>query len=500
VKKYLIVFILLLAIGFFYFYNPFKLAEDTGITTDKSKFISLQGNTFIKDGKPFYPLAVNYIVGLQMNRKEIWPCPSKSYNPIYNHFEITNRDSCYKQLVADMDLIKEMGFNTVRIIGIADLGLGDKQTGELYFRPSIGNEKDTTIIIGKDNYEQYFGALDKFIHILDSMNLKAIVLAPLKVGVNNYERHLEKLTKRYKNNPTIMSYDFFNEPLYFDTLERKKEEVYAIVSNWQKLVKKNAHYHLTTIGLEGIREVFEWDPNILPVDFVSLHPYEYEPEQVRNEIYWYSKYIKKPWIIGETSIPADDDSVKYDEQKLFAEKTLKQTLNCGALGYSWWQYKDVEWFMFHANFMGLVNLKEQTKTKSGLVVKGTVKPTAEAFKKFNPNSKNDSCLCLDNYYNYSKGKECRIIGKMVDDKGNPIMGGVVLAWSKYWDKSYHTITKNDGTFELLGTFPFYHWMASATEYNTYKGEINADTAQLINNIKTLKLGTLKFNKVIIVKK
>jgi hypothetical protein len=330
--------------------------------------------------------------------------------------------------------------------------------------------------------------------------LKVVWLVQMKPEVKTTEEHLIKVLKYFKNDATIMAYDLFNEPLYFDHGDkppRKKEEVHQIVKQWNKLVKKYAPRQLSTIGLEGIREVFAWDPNILDLDFLSFHPYEYEPEQVRNEIYWYGKYITKPWMLGETSLPADNDSVTYEEQRKFAEKTIKQTVNCGSLGYTWWQYKDVDWKSFHSDFMGVITRQDKTHVERNLSVNGSVKPLVNELKKINIVANNDSCLCLKNYYNYSQGNKCRIIGRLTDENNQPIEGGIILGWNENWSHSYHTITKKDGSFELLGTFPFYHWMASATLYSMIRDDITLDAAQKIHGIPTINIGSLKLKKLLL---
>jgi hypothetical protein len=204
-------------------------------------------------------------------------------------------------------------------------------------------------------------------------------------------------------------------------------------------------------------------------------------------------------MVGETAIPADNDSVSYNEQTKFAKKTLKQAYDCGAIGYGWWQYKDVEWFTFHANFMGVVTLNGLTKTKANEAVYGTVKPVAEVFKMFDPTVKKDDCVCLPNYYNYSNHKVCRITGYLKDQNNEPIEGGVVLAWNEWWSHSYHTISKADGSFELLGDFPFYHWMASATKYTMVRGDLLPTDAKTIGNIPTLSLDTVVIEKLSFIK-
>ena len=494
-KKIFLVFVLLCSIGTGYFY--FKLKQETQAATPLSKnFVSLNNGKFFLEEKEFYPVVLNYHVSMQINANELWPCVFKGYDPnsLFVHF---NRDSSLVELKADFDLIKDLGFNTIRVVGMSEQRVFDKKTGTLFIRPDIGNERDTTIMFwDENNYRKYLKALEDLLHTANKAGLKVILLARLFNEVPSTEEHWGRIMRHFQNDSTILAYDLFNEPLYFDSIQRDKKEPYYITKKWDQLVKKNAPKQLSTIGLTGIREVFEWDPNLLNVDFLSIHPYEYEPEQVRNEMYWYGKYIKKPWIIGETAIPADNDSVSYEEQRAFAEKTLRQAYNCGAIGYSWWQYKDVEWYNFHANFLGVVSRKGETINSKGIKVNGTPKPTAEVFKNYKPQKDKEGCLCLDNYYNYSAHKDCRITGILSDNNGAPIEGGVVLAWNQHWTSSYHTVTKKDGSFELLGNFPFYHWMASATLHSMVRGEIMPDTGKKgLNNIPTINLGTLKLDKI-----
>jgi len=408
----------------------------------------------------------------------------------------TTRDSCWLQLKADLDLIKQMGFNSVRFVGL-DVII-DEKTGALSMSGRYKNEKNVVLpLTSEENYNKYFAALDGLFEAVDKAGLKAVFLNKVTPDNAATEDHLRKLVTHLKDNPAILAYDFFNEPLYFDSPERPKKEVYEMMKRWNHIQKMYAPQQLSTIGLEGIREVFEWDPNILDVDFVSFHPYEYEPEQVRNEIAWYGKYVTKPWIIGETAIPADGDSVSYEEQRLFAKKTLKQARDCGASGYSWWQYKDVDWQAFHANFMGVVNLKGETKAEgNNFRIVGTPKPIVQEFKSYDPAVPREACAELKNYYNYSQHHDCRIKGRLLDKNNEPIVGGVILGWNEWWSHSYHTITQADGSFELLGDFPFFHWMASATEFSMVRGDVKPDTAKKqTDGIPTMRLGDLKLQQL-----
>lgn len=105
------------------------------------------------------------------------------------------------------------------------------------------------------------------------------------------------------------------------------------------------------------------------------------------------------------------------------------------------------------------------------MVGGSPKPVAEVFRSFDPtDTTTGDCVCLENYFNYSQGRVSRLTGRLVGPDGRPIAQGVVLGWNEHWTSSHHTITKTDGTFELLGTFYFHHWMASASEWSMVRGD------------------------------
>lgn len=496
VKKYSLIFLFLCTVAIVYLAVSHEAALPH---SPDEKFVSLNGRQFMVNSKPFYPIALNYIATLETDGRTLWPAISTDYTLDRTNEKI-REDSSLIRLKADILLVKKMGFNTIRIVGIGEEMVDDKKrNGDISVRAYYGNDKFTSITIAsKESYEKYFIALEKLFKIIADADLKVIFLLRMNVDNHSTQIHLEKMAARFKNNPAILAFDLFNEPLYFDGIERPKLDVYYAVNRWTKAFRTIDSNHLLTIGLEGIREVFEWDPNILNVDFVSFHPYEYEPEQVRNEIRWYGKYIDKPWIIGETAIAADDDSVTYEEQKQFAIKTLKQTYNCGASGYSWWQYKDVAWPEYHASYMGAVNRKGETAVDGmRYKVKGTPKPLSAVFKNVDLASLKDSCYCLSNYYNYTANNKFRITGKVVDENTDkPIEGAVILAWNQWWSHSYHTITKADGSFELYSNYPFYHWMASATYYSMVRGDILPDTARTkADNIPTINIGELSINKI-----
>lgn len=469
-------------------------SEETKQQAVPSHFVSIKNGHFSLDDKEYYPLTINYKVSLINTNGKFYPAP---YNGYYQdgNFKYHNADSCKKDLSNDFKWIRQLGYNTIRIVGIGEEVIEDYSNGKLALSACCNeNNNNNTYLLNDSTYTNYFSALDTLFSLADEAGLKVILLIRMHPLFHTTEIHFEKMAKQFKNTSALMAYDLFNEPLYFDTLEREKKDVYEIVNRWQKIKNEYAPHQLSTIGMTGVREVFEWDPNILNVDFLSFHPYEYEPNQVMSEIYWYGKYVKKPWMIGETGIPADNDSVSYDAQKNFAEKTLNQTFNCGGIGYSWWQFRDVNWFDFHQDFLGVVNRAGSTQLPDGNIEYGEAKPLNDVIKGFNSKKEKTNCVKPDNYYNYSNSKTCRLIGKLVDSTGMPIEGGVVMAWNQYWSSSYHTVTKEDGSFELLGTFPFYHWMVSSTMHTMKRGECLPDTARINESkIPTMNLGVIELD-------
>jgi hypothetical protein len=434
-------------------------------------FVTMENGRFYLEGKPFFPLAVNYVAHLQFNDTACWVAPSRNYER-KDIFRYDRKDSTTLLLEADLQLIRKLGFNTVRITGLAsDMKLAGDSLAPL-LPAQFGRGVDSLFVLNEANAPRYFKAMEDLADLAAATGLKLILLVKLFPGEPVYEKQTLKLVDRLRNHAGIMAYDFFNEPLYFDLPHhRPKRDVHALVDSWQLKFKKHAPLQLTTIGLVGVPEVFAWDPNILDVDFISFHPYEYEPNQVMSEIYWYGKHVDKPWIIGETSLPADNDSVPYAEQLAFARKTLAQTVACGGIGYSWWQYKDVKWGRFHADYMGVLKQEGTTEVAPGLPnVDGTVKPVVQAFKEFKPDAPAGACEKPANYYNYSSLHSAKLTGKLLDANRKPIEGGVILGWNEYWTRSYYTKSRADGSFELYGDFRFHHWMVSATRYSMERGD------------------------------
>ena len=470
--------------------RPKQSSEET-----PSSFVSIKDNSFYVNDTSFFPVIMNYIIDLQSDADtNIWPSPTVSYYS-YNQFDTIDKATALQSLRADFQMMRQSGINALRIVG-AEPSIND-QSQQLEIPTFSGvNERAYYSLFHKGVYDKYFTALRTLFDIAEEEGLKLIFLVTVKPEVYIRTYHLKELLSEFKDNSTIMAYDLFNEPLYFDSLERKKTEIYPITNYFGNVVKQYAPNHLSTIGLAGIREIFEWDPNLIDLDFLSFHPYEYEPNQVINEFYWYNQHVNKPWIVGETGIPADNQSVSYKEQEEFANITIEQAFNCGAMGYSWWQYREVSWGAYLQNHLGMVTLDSgDSITKKGLPLRGTVKPLANSFANFSSKKKKAPCKCADNYHDYTENDAFCISGVIVDEEGRPVPGATILAWNQWWSSSYTYITKADGSFHLTSDYPFYHWMASGPYHNRIKEDIDPASAMIKDGIPTLNLGTLVLSRI-----
>lgn len=475
-------------------YHLFSYQSDKGNDELRDDFVQLKDGKFRYNKQPFFPVALNFVVSLRTNDIELWPAVYVGYFP--DTLRSTDKTSCLKELRETFQLVKDLGFNTVRITHIGEPNIRNFKTGFISFTASNGNNHDYPVYLENDSiYDKYLLAVEELLSAINDAGLKAIFTVRMFHEVPATEDHLKRLCQRFAENPTIMAYDLFNEPLYFDSLKHNKVEVYKHTKIWDRIIKSYAPHQLSTIGLACQRELFAWDPNMVNVDFLSMHPYEYEPDQVRNELYWYQQHIKKPWIIGETGIPSNNDSIPYTNQVAFAEKIFPQLINCNGQGFSWWQYKDLDWGYYHQNFLGVVNRTGFTLNSKNELVHGTPKPVTKTIKSFKPFNVKGKCECPENQYNYSQNKDFRLIGKLVDQQGNSLSNGGILAWDAGWVNHYFSATKPDGSFTIYSNYKFYHWMVSASLYETILMDVNPDSAKTIDGIPTIDLGIIKLKKI-----
>lgn len=411
-------------------------------------FVHLTDSGFAIDDSLFYPVMLNYVVDFRDIDGEFVVSPAKYYENI-GEFESNTKEEIYSQMSAHFELISELGFNTIRVC-FDRIHCGDSAR-YAYFTAERKYYVD-------DDCDDILDGLAGMLKVAEQYNLRVMLLLkpPFEEQLKVFT---QKMLERFSENSTLFAYDFMNEPLYFDPAEhRDKRDAANIVASWKKIRDQYAPKQLFTIGFSEPIEAFEWDASMLPVDFVQIHTYH--PLRVKNEIYWYSHYIGKPWMIGETALPADNDSITYEAQSSFMKESYEYVRDCGGAGFGWWEFQECVDTHFEAQYTGLMNHEGITKTSSGKEIIGSLKPAVQEIRKFasyNPQKPKRPV----NYYNMVGYENIAIKGRILNkETRKPVEGAVIRGWCANWI-GMNTYSDENGYFFLYCNAPAVHFEISA---------------------------------------
>lgn len=442
------------------------------INRENPDFVHIEGNHFETAQDTFFPLMINYTVSFQNYGDQFIVAPSIYYDSS-GYADAVGKHAVKKQLHGHFGLIKEMGFNTVRIC--FDRILHDNDGRYFY-------QAERKFYLDKKNDRMaILRGLDQMMKVAEKHGLRImlIIKPPFKEN-KDLQQFTIDLLEHFKKCPTLFAYDFMNEPLYFDECAfRDKRELVATVLQWKQMMKDHAPHQLFTIGFSEPIEVFNWDCTILPVDFVEFHTYH--PLRVPSEIYWYSNYCKKPWMIGETGLPADNDSITYEEQAQFVREAYQLTRDAGGCGFGLWEYQENLMYPYEARLMGILKHGGEIHTED-FTIKGTLKPVAHIIatleKNYIPKKQNKPV----NYYNMIGYKNIRIKGQVLHTlTGEGIEGAVIRGWNEDWSVGMNTYSDEDGCFELYCNDVCKHFEISAPGYFTLIFDRVIDFAPLSPN-------------------
>ncbi len=445
----------------------------TASYSQSSSFVSLSGKQFKLEGLNYFPLTLNYRVDIVRNNQGYeFVSPHHSYDSS-NDYEITdgsgvlNEQDCFNQLLIDFQLIRDMGFNSVRIGGL-EFEMNSLSNQPVYTSYDVNfNEQKSSI---QAPYTKIFYFIQKVLEAAELKNLKVELLCGGK-GVTNpstgylYNNYLQALATNFSNNNTLFAYDFFNEPLYFEHSLSSKGEVCAIVKSWNDIMKSSAPLQLTTVGLATSLEVLKWDPGFLDLDFLSFHIYpETNPsdgnpflnaiDRVKSEIKWISETSLLPWVIGETGFTANSndwdnsDMGTLQDQKNYAEQTLEFARDCGSSGYSWWQFQDVWWNNID-DYFGLLGHDNLAK------------PVVTAFTGFNPFTLGPIPGYPSNYFNPYGHSGYSISGYVRNSSSQPIKNALLIGKNNAYNILAKTFTDGNGHYVLYSDTPIDILYASA---------------------------------------
>jgi len=378
-------------------------------------YIHLNGKQFIdENGEPFYPMIMNYWVdfgyplGVSTTPLDVNDC-YLAQTSIYGglgSFDYTNILDGPDRILQDFYEMQNLGFNTIRLfmpprkkagsgfyITIKEFPLGYDNFVHLNIDPPYNYDP-----VNNPEFSFY---MERFLEVCSLANVAGLKVIQLcaepahpdypggglltsgVAGDPNISDYTELLAGMaafvHSNNVhNLLAYEFHNEPTYADQrllpLFHTKSEICEISEEWNEAIKLNDPGRLTTIGGVALDDPFKsgWDPNLLPVDFISMHFYlkpqvwEYflspgsfysnEYKRYLDKYYIYCQALKKPFVIAETGFPGENPgsnpnlvfpiSTYGDEavQLEFLEETFPLIRNTCASGYGWWDFQNKHWY------------------------------------------------------------------------------------------------------------------------------------------------------------
>ncbi|MBO7480702.1 MAG: cellulase family glycosylhydrolase [Bacteroidales bacterium] len=422
--------------------------------SSKENFIYVEDYKFKQNGEVFYPIMLNYVVDLRDIDNEAVISPVMYYEKT-DEYEYETKEETYEQLSRHFKFIRSMGFNSIRLV-----------FDRMIIEPSTGNHKYQNIsgraFTMDEQLDEIVASLEKVVSIAKANDLYVMLLLQPCMGDEFIDAFTKLTLNAFSDEPYVFAYDFMNEPLYTDKKKfRPKGEAVKITREWRNIMNEYAPNQLFTVGSSEPLEVFEWDPSLIDVDFIQIHTYH--PLRVKNEIYWYSKYVNRPWMIGETSLPADNDSISYDEQRQFVKETYQYARDCGCMGFGFWEFQDnPNSPEFEGKYTGLMNHNGTTILDDGTTIIGTAKSTAKEFKNLKNYTPQKVTQPPVNYKNMIGLYNIKITGWVYDHATSlPLEGAVFRAWTDDWGIGINTYTDENGEFTLYTNDIVTHFECSA---------------------------------------
>ncbi len=237
---------------------------------DQAHYVAAQNGKLVLDRQPFLIRGVNYYPRL---------------TPWY-HFLLEANPT---EMAAELDLIHQAGFNTIRIF---------------LWQDALFTCRPEQAIPVADT----FATVDSVLALAQARNLKVIVTLndlpdlsyrPLYTDWARYDAQTAVIVQRYKNDPTILAWDLRNEgDLDYGArspFEARftQTQVLGWLTHVSKLVKENDPHHLVTAGWWGSPIA-----TASAVDMLSFHHW-YDAQQLQPRITDYQTQTNQPLLLEE---------------------------------------------------------------------------------------------------------------------------------------------------------------------------------------------------------
>jgi hypothetical protein len=380
------------------------------------------------NGRDFYPLIMNTKMDIVHPGGTLSGTPLLTYSLQYDEDEgldCFNQEDCDRDILAQFNRIKAMGFNGIRVMGISprfatnyrNLFTSRRFTGftlatqtnnpwKEYFvpiqRPYNQSPQADFLIKQYEKILQLAAQVPQpfyvVFNLLNYYSQDVVTHRPYDIQVISpyYAEFLDVVASRLCSYPNLLAYDLFNEPMYFEQMDLAKEDACQLVNLWTYVIKRHCNQLVTLNNIWN--DMYEWGPASMNIDFYSVHFYpdrreelfssqealEISLERFRCMANWYKHNCPMPWIIGETGfscIAGSDYPVVHgdmEQQETWAKQTLDISRNSGASGYSWWFDQETCWNTYEDGFGLLYHGKRFTDPPSRLNEKDAV----QVFRKY----------------------------------------------------------------------------------------------------------------------
>ena len=441
--------------------------------------VFIENHEIIINGKPFYPVGVNYIVRPVFVDSIRWSfTPGITYCPDTIGYISCGNDSMRRvHFYQDMLAIKRKGFNSIRLAGLGVKKSSNSSSLQFnYKRLKRGKwPRRTYTFQSSDDYTGFLDMVEDVVQLIDSAGLKVLFITgghqvDEEMTRKRYGEYLNHVASRLDKYDNVYAYDLINEPAFFSYKKNyQKCEIKKMVADW---VKEMGTSKLTTIGLFGLFDIWQWDPAILDVDFIGLHTYPYMNKSngysydkainmVSKTLKWYSENVDKPWLIGETSFPGSNyhnselqDIGDESQQLNYANYLINALGSYGGLGFYWWQFSEVFWWDFTVGPKARNNvygIRYSTVNNVPDSLQFTWKSAAEVLPRFRPYIGESTYLDDSTYYNLSRNIYGDYKGVILDSNQKVIKGAFIKgtwAINQKTHMSNTTFSRMDGSFNL----------------------------------------------------